>query len=493
MAARFARPMEEYGDLAVEAVDFAVKGGASYADARHQVGTSLHVERKERATDQVSESLEEGLGVRVLVDGAWGFFAFNEAAVEPRRGITRRGGASGSTRAAAAKTWRGGVSDALAAARALARHGHEKVELAEVKARTARVEWKPKKDPAKVSLEDKAELLREMDDRARRQKEIRSVTGAYSDSVQWQRFASSEGAEVTTQVTRTFASLTMTAQRGGKRSSRKARSGGTGGFELAAPALARVQEAAASAVRLLDAKRAPGGRMTLVADPELVGVFAHEAVGHACEADSVLAGDSILRGFLGKDLGSPLVTILDDPTLPGKYGSFPFDDEGVEAKPRLLVEKGVLRGYLSDRTTAKKLGIPANGAARAEDYASRPLVRMSNTYLANGDHGFDELLEGVDRGIYAKGSRGGQVDTAKGTFAFSAQEAFLIERGRITAPLRDVGLTGFILETLRNVEKVGDDLALRDPGMCGKGQYVPVGDGGPHVRIRDVVIGGANA
>jgi TldD protein len=148
-----------------------------------------------------------------------------------------------------------------------------------------------------------------------------------------------------------------------------------------------------------------------------------------------------------------------------------------------------LEDYILNRETAHKLGMKSNGGARAESFTARPLVRMSNTYIETGDHSFEELLEGIDHGIYAKGTRGGQVDTAKGSFQFSAQEAYLIEKGKITTPLRDVSLSGMTLQTLNNIDAVGNDFALGDPGYCGKGQLVPVGDGGPHIRIREAVVG----
>jgi TldD protein len=227
-----------------------------------------------------------------------------------------------------------------------------------------------------------------------------------------------------------------------------------------------------------------------VADQDLTGVLVHEALGHACEADAILGGDSILEGSMGKKIASELVTIYDDPTIRGAFGSYPFDDEGVRTRRKVLVEDGVLREFLHSRTTAQRLGMAPNGSARAESYSARPLVRMSNTFMAGGDRKLEELLEGIKLGVYAKGSRGGQVDTAKGTFQFNAQEAFLIEKGRITAPLRDLSLSGETLRMLADVVALADDSRVGDPGYCGKGQWVPVGDGGPHMRVKQAVVGG---
>jgi TldD protein len=250
------------------------------------------------------------------------------------------------------------------------------------------------------------------------------------------------------------------------------------------------RKASQRAVSLLDAKAAPSGRYTVVIDPKLAGTFVHEAVGHACEADLVVSGESILQGMLGKKIGSDLVTIHDDPTLENGWGSYKYDDEGVPAAKRILVEKGNLIGYISNKETSAKLSIPCNGGARAESYAARPIVRMSNTYMLPGDHSVDELFEKVESGIYAKCTRGGQVDTSKGTFQFSAEEAYLIEKGKLTVPLLDVSLSGMTLETLQNIEAISRDVAYH-PGFCGKAsQSIPAGDGAPHLLVQNVVVGG---
>jgi len=249
-------------------------------------------------------------------------------------------------------------------------------------------------------------------------------------------------------------------------------------------------ETAKKALRMLKAEPAPTGRFTVITDPDLTGVFSHEAIGHACEADGVIAGESVLKDRLGEQVGSELVNICDDPTYPGGWGSYKYDDEGMPAVKRMLIEKGVLKTYITNREAAAKLGIEANGGARAQDYSYPPIVRMSNTFIVPGDWSFEEMLEDIDYGVYLLGSRGGQVDPAKGTFQFNAKEAFLIEKGEITKPLLDVSLSGLILETLHNIDAVGKGFSLRT-GTCGKGgQGVPAGTGGPHIRIKNAVVGG---
>jgi TldD protein len=189
-------------------------------------------------------------------------------------------------------------------------------------------------------------------------------------------------------------------------------------------------------------------------------------------------------------IGSEQVTIYDDPTYPNGWGSFKYDMEGVLAKKRLLIERGVLKEFITNREVAAKLGATSNGGARAQSYAFRPIVRMSNTCIAPGDYTLEEMLEDVDRGVYVKGTRGGQVDPAKGTFQFSAMEAFMIEQGKITNPLLGVSLSGITLKTLKNIDAVAKDFNMH-VGYCGKeAQSVPTADGSPHIRIKNAVVGG---
>ena len=185
-----------------------------------------------------------------------------------------------------------------------------------------------------------------------------------------------------------------------------------------------------------------------------------------------------------------MVTVVDDPTMRGGYGCYPIDDEGVDTREKRLIVNGVLTEYLNHRETAHKFSLEPNGAARAQDGLHHPLVRMSNTVIKGGTHNdLDELIEDIEHGIYACGSRGGQVDTGRGSFQFAAQEAWLIENGSITRPVKDVSVSGMTLQILKDVDGLTKDARLAAPGFCGKGQTVPVGDGGPLMRIREALVG----
>src|SRR5688572_1942743 len=415
---------------------------------------------------------ETGFALRLLVGGAWGFASSNDLD---------------------AASWRNALDRAVALAKAASAHVTDPVRLADVPTLRKRVDWKAKKDPRGVPVEEKVELLRRMDEAVRLSPEIRNVTTAYTDATVSKRFLSTEGTDLQWSLVRSVAQAHFTAKKDGQLAGRSTRVGGTKGWELFADEdpVSKALAAAESTVRALGASAAKGGRRTVVIDPELAGVFAHEAVGHASEADLVAAGESCFKGRLGKRLGIEGLDIRDDSTVPGGFGSFPFDDNGVAGGSKPILEDGVLVGFLCDREQAGELGMKANGAARAQDYASRPLVRMSNTLIGPGEHSEDEVFAGIKDGVYCKGSRGGQVDCARGTFLFNAQEAYRIEDGEVTTPLRDVSLTGDILSTLLNISALGDKQRMGDPGYCGKGQWVPVCDGGPLVRIEDCLVGGS--
>ncbi|MEW5996441.1 MAG: TldD/PmbA family protein [Candidatus Micrarchaeota archaeon] len=238
----------------------------------------------------------------------------------------------------------------------------------------------------------------------------------------------------------------------------------------------------------LSALPPPSGTFTAILDNEMAGVFAHEAVGHACEGDAIMEHSSILEGKKGMKIGSELISIWDSPETEGAFGSYSFDDEGMPGKAVNLIHQGTLSAFLHSAESAHSLGEQPNGHARAEDFSVPPIVRMSNTYIERGDHKVEELLD-VDEGIYVKGMNGGSVDTITGQFMFRAEEAFLIHRGVLGDRIRDLSVTGTITGTLKEVDAVGSDFRLK-PGFCGKnGQTMNVSDGGPHIRVRSMKVG----
>ncbi len=286
------------------------------------------------------------------------------------------------------------------------------------------------------------------------------------------------------------------AEQGGRRES--GRSGGGGRTELdyfqAQSPEQHAEIAAKQALTLLDAREAPAGQMEVVLAPGDSGILLHEAVGHGLEADFNRKGTSNYSGQVGQVVASELCTVVDDPTLMHSRGSINTDDEGNDPRREVLIQDGVLCGYMHDQLSAKHYETTPNGHGRREDFSSIPLPRMTNTILAAGPHDPEEIVRSVKRGIFAKNFGGGQVDISNGDFVFSLTESYLIEDGNVTAPLKGVNLIGNGPETLREVSMLGHDVALSDGiWTCGKdGQSVPVGVGCPTIKISRITVGGTD-
>jgi TldD protein len=254
-----------------------------------------------------------------------------------------------------------------------------------------------------------------------------------------------------------------------------------------------VESVARRAVECLDAKPVKGGQYTVILDPGLAGVFVHEAFGHLSESDFIYEDERMREIMvLGREFGAPILNIVDSAALPGERGSYKYDDEGVPSTKTYLIKDGILVGRLHSRETAGKLNEAPTGNARAMDYRHRPIVRMTNTYIENGTSRFEDMISDIDEGIYAIDAYGGQ--TTMEMFTFSSREAFMIRKGKIAERVRDVVLTGNVFDTLKNIEAIGNDLKISGGGTggCGKGGQwpLPVSDGSPHIRIRNVVVGG---
>lgn len=250
------------------------------------------------------------------------------------------------------------------------------------------------------------------------------------------------------------------------------------------------QQALARALLMLEACQCPAGRMPVVLSGQAGGTMIHEACGHGLEADIVQKDYSVYRERLGEQVASPLVTLVDDATIPKAYGSYETDDEGTPAQRTVLIEQGVLKAYLTDVQSARKGGLPLTGNGRRGSYRNLPLPRMSNTFLLPGEEPFEGLLEKAGKGLLVTKMGGGQVNPTSGDFVFQVTEAFLIENGRIGKPVRGATLIGNGPETLKQIEAIGSDLHF-EPGLCGKdGQSVPVTDGQPSLLIRNLLVGG---
>ncbi len=359
--------------------------------------------------------------------------------------------------------------------------------------------YQVKQPLAAIDVSRKIELVRKADAAARaHDRRIKQVMAGYADQTREILVANTLGhlAEDRQDLCR----LGVSCVAFGKGGERRTGFYGGGGrvdfrfFEDFSPAQVG-REAARQAVATLGAVPAPAGPQTVVLAPGWSGILLHEAVGHGLEADFIRKGTSLFAGKLGEKVASELVTVIDDGTVAGGRGSLNVDDEGNPGERKVLIEKGVLKGYLYDHLNAKLTGQRSTGSGRRQSFRHAPMPRMTNTYLAPGDQTPEEILGGVRKGLYCRQFGGGQVDISNGNFVFEISEAYLIEGGEITRPVKGAMLIGVGPEALKHVSAVGSDASL-DPGLgtCGKdGQSVPVGVGLPTVRIDDVTVGGTGA
>jgi TldD protein len=351
--------------------------------------------------------------------------------------------------------------------------------------------------PEGVAKADKVALLRRADEVARATGgAITQVSASYGDSRRRILVANSEGLLAADDQTRTLFVVGAVASGDTGMQTGRRSVGHTMGFELfdryAVEDLAR--QAADQALTKLAARPAPSGTLPVVIGRGGGGVLFHEACGHGLEADHVLKDVSVFAGRIGEQVASPLVTLVDDGTVAQEWGTFAVDDEGTPAQRNVLIEDGILTDYLWDHLRARHEGRPRSGNGRRQSYRHLPMVRMTNTYLANGTSSHDDIVADTPRGVYVKQLGGGQVNTATGDFVFGMTEAYLIEDGRITEPLREGNLIGNGPKVLELIDAVADDFEFGPPGTCGKdGQGVPVGDGVPTLRVSALTVGGTAA
>jgi len=455
-----------------KALGHAQELGAEYAEVRVMSLTESTVAMRDGVLERAIPGQELGMTLRVLADGAWGVHSTTDLA-------SLNDQIESTTRLAKAVAARRSAKD-------------RPVGLAEVPIIEDEQHWRSVLDVRHTELDVKMELMNDLYRGATGHDDVVSVRTGWSDEHLHTELMTTEGMDRVWSFQRSLIHGMVTARRDGEVVSYRTRHGGQGGLEViqACDLVELGEQAQRAALRLLTAERAPSGKMPLIADRDLTGVYIHEALGHPCEADLVAAGDSCLDGKLGHQIGNEIVTVVDDPTMMGGYGAYPVDDEGVDTREKVLIKNGVLTEYLNHRETAHHFGVDPNGGARAQDGLHHPLVRMSNTMIQGGHHAdMDELMEDIEYGVYACGTRGGQVDTGRGSFQFAAQEAWLIENGELTRPLKDVSVSGLTLQILKNVDGLTRDAMLASPGFCGKGQTVPVGDGGPVMRIREALVG----
>ena len=417
-----------------------------------------------------SRNLDQGVGVRAMSGERTGF-AYSDEIVMPA------------------------LLEASSAARSIARSGsHGRLQAWET-AGAARL-YQPLNPLDTLSAEDKVALLRRVDAEARRldsrvDQVMVSLVGVHEVVL----VAGSDGRLAADVRPLVRLNVTVLAGEGDRRESGTSGGGGRFGYGYFLEGdrcLTYAREAVRQALLNLEAVDAPAGTMPVVLGPGWPGVLLHEAVGHGLEGDFNRKGTSAFCGRMGERVASPLCTVVDDGTMEGRRGSLNVDDEGTPTQCTTLIEKGVLRGYLQDTHNARLMNARSTGNGRRESYAHLPMPRMTNTYMLAGPHDPEEIIASVDRGLYAVNFGGGQVDITSGKFVFSASEAYLIENGKVTRPVKGATLIGNGPDVLTRVSMVGSDLKLdAGIGVCGKdGQSVPVGVGQPTLKVDSLTVGG---
>ncbi|MHB1134830.1 MAG: TldD/PmbA family protein [Chloroflexota bacterium] len=439
---------------------------ADYVEARVEENDSSRLLFRGENLEDVARTVNLGGNVRALVKGSWGFASFNDL-----------------------DTLEDMVDVAVRQAR-LNPQGDDA--LAPVTPVQDSVPLRLLRDPRQVPLAEKVKLFEEYNRIILgANPAIQTTSVGYGDSYRKVTLATSEGTFVEQEGMHIRAVLGAMARDGAKIEQATEVTTSINDYGVVEGLQDQARLAAERAVSMLSAQAAKGGEYTVVLDPRLAGVFAHEAFGHLSEADHVYENERLREILvLGRKFGESWLSISDGAALPNERGSFKYDDEGVPTQITPLIKEGVLVGRLHSRETAAKMGEAVTGNARAISYRHRPIVRMTNTFIEQGNVPLADMLAGIKEGIYAKDMHGGE--TAIEMFTFSAAEAWMIRDGQLAEPLRGVLLSGNVFTTLANIDAVGDDLAFRGGGSCGKGEQsgLPVGIGSPHIRIRNCVVGG---
>ncbi len=439
------------------------------ADLYFQISRTEAWSLEDGIVKEGSHSIEQGVGVRAMSGEKTGF-AYSDEILLPA------------------------LEQASVAARAIARSGQQGAVQAWT--RPAVRALYPALDPLPtMSDADKVALLQGIDEQARTiDSRVIQVMASLAGVHEVVMIVASDGTLSADVRPLVRLNVAVICQDGERREQGYSGGGGRSGYEIFTPD--RVAEYCREAVRQatvnLEAVAAPAGVMNVVLGPGWPGVLLHEAIGHGLEGDFNRKGTSAFSGRIGEKVATDLCTVVDDGTLQGRRGSLTVDDEGTPTRCTTLIENGILKGYLQDKLNARLMGMPSTGNGRRESFAHLPMPRMTNTYMLPGPHDPGEIIASVQKGLYAKNFGGGQVDITSGKFVFSASEAYLIENGRITGPVKGATLIGDGPDVLTRVSMVGNDLELdAGIGVCGKdGQSVPVGVGQPTLRVDGLTVGG---
>lgn len=438
-----------------------------YLEIRIEESESISIRFSGKLLEQAGKRMEKGGFIRALYHGGWGQVSFNSL---------------------------NNLEEYIKAAVKQARLvGNSESKLAPVPVVEDVVRLKLNSDPRKVSFEEKLELIKNYNDIALNyDKRIKSTNSSYNETFSTIFFANSEGSYIYQEKMDLSGAVTAIAVEETNRQSAGAAFGSTNDFNAALGLEDKIREKCQIAVDLLSAPKVKAGVYTVITDPHLTGVFVHEAFGHLSEGDNVYEDENLQQIMkIGAEMGSPILNICDSGTVEGTRGYLIYDDEGMKTEKTYLIKEGKLVGRLHSRETAGKMGEKATGNARALSYKFPPICRMRCTTIEPGTSALEEMMEGIDLGILAISSRGGETNGEM--FTFSASYAYMIRNGKKAELVRDVSLTGSVFTTLKNIDMIGKELKIEDgQGGCGKGEQfpLPVSNGGPYIRIQKVVVGG---
>lgn len=461
-------------------IKIGIQRGASYLDLRFESYTSESISAEDGKPKEVSYSVEHGIGVRALAGGSWGFSAARLE--DSNEEIIKRV-----------------VEEAVSLAKAV--KSSTKIDLAPTKTVRDEVIYPVKIKPQDISAEEKMKVCVESSSESLNVNPlVRKSSAGIGFLTVDKTFVSSEGADIRQAQTVSFAGNFAQASDSGVSEFYFDTGGGLGGYELIQDydMLMRGKEVGKKSAILVGAKPTPTEKTTVILDPEFCSLLTHEIIGHPSEADRVMGKEAAWAGrvwwtdMVGKKVFSENLNIVSDATVGNYLGSFKYDDEGVPSKRIVHIEKGVLKGFLHSRETAKAFNVEPNGAMRVSSYLFAPLIRMTNTFIEPGGWSFEEMLQDVKSGIYLKGDKTPSIDSRRYNFQISAKEAFAIRNGELVEPLRSPTLTGVAPEFLSSIDAVGNDLVIFPIPNCGKGepmQTMRMGNGGPHMRGYGMVTG----
>jgi len=450
----------------------AMRSGGDFAEVYAEDKRSTSAGLDDGRVEQVTSGRDRGAGIRVVAGETTGY-------------------------AHTADLSETGLREAAEAAAAAARGGNGDANVVALRPSPRPPVNRVERLPSDVAKSDKVALLMRMNDAARSSDPaVVQVSAGYGDSHKQVMVANTEGVLAEDTVVRCLARISVVADGDTGMQTGTESMGHTVGYEIFdtvdVDELAR--NAARQAVTKLRARPAPSGSMPVVIKRGSGGVLFHEACGHGLEADLVAKGASVYAGKVGELVASPLVTVVDDGTVAGEWGTLSIDDEGHATRRNVLISDGVLTDYMWDYLRARKDGRAPQGNGRRESYTCLPMVRMTNTFVLDGPDDEDDIIRATDHGVYVATLGGGSVNTATGDYVFGMVEAYLIENGEITEPLREGNLIGNGPQTLRDIDMLAGDFAMGRPGTCGKdGQGVPVGTGQPTLRVKALTIGGTAA